>query len=94
MDTSCGPGDKEAANQEHDSQDIRDPDTFALLRIHYLNMLEHLINLKATYQRDPVREEWLLNAINKAAYSTFHSCIEYGAEEEAKGLVETGRPAD
>jgi len=87
MGIYCGADDTEAAHQAESSNEYVTPATPSLLQSHYLNLLEQLISLKSTYQADPGREEWLLKAINSSAYSAFRSCIEHGAETEAKALL-------
>ena len=69
-------------------------ETLSPLQIHYLGLLEHSINLKNSYQSDPGREEWLLKAINKAAYSAFRSCTENGIEGQARILLGIERQAN
>ena len=79
--------DEGAVRQEDSSGRPLNPKDLTLLQVHYLGQLERLINLKESYQADPGREEWLLKAINKAAYSSFRSCIEHDAEAEANALL-------
>ena len=80
-------GDKGTVPQEQRDQGDGDGATLTPLQVHYLRLLERLINLKNTYQVDPHREEWLLKVINKAAYSCFRSCVEHDVEAQAKGLL-------
>lgn len=80
-------GDKGTVPQEQGPRGHGDGATLTLLQVHYLRLLEHLINLKNSYQVDPHREEWLLKVINKAAYSSFRSCVEHAAEAQARGLL-------
>ena len=95
MDTYCGTGDKGTAHEEeHNSPSIAEPQNFTPLQVHYLGLLESLIDLKNSYQNDPGQEEWLLKSINNAAYSTFRSCIEHGVEANAKTLLHRERQAN
>ena len=87
-------GDKGTVPQEQGAQGHGDGATLTPLQVHYLHLLERLINLKTTYQIDPHREEWLLKVINKAAYSSFRSCLEQGVEAQAKGLLDREHQAN
>ena len=61
--------------------------TYSPAQTRYLSLLERLTKLKSSYQSDPDREEWLLNAVNKSAYSAYRSCVQSGVEAEAKELL-------
>ncbi len=64
------------------------------LQIHYLDLLKRLQNVKYSYEDDPGREEWILQAIYKSTYSAFRSCVEHGVEEMAKPILEMGHTND
>jgi hypothetical protein len=87
MGTHSNAGNKGMVGDEHGSEESRDPGPFTLLQTHYLGLLERVISVRNSYQADPGQEEWLLKAINKATYSAFRSCIEHGAEAEAKAVL-------
>ncbi len=87
MGTYCGADDKEAEDRQPMMRQSDDVSTTTPLQDHYLRLLERLTYRKGVYQADPGREEWLLKAINTAAYSAFRSCVEQGAEEEARALL-------
>ena len=57
------------------------------LQYHYLSLLQRLIALKDSYQRDPDAEEWLTAAISKAIFSTLRDSIEANVGDEAKDLL-------
>jgi len=57
------------------------------LQYHYLSLLQRLIALKNSYQIDPNFETWLMNAINKAIYSTLRDSIEANVGDAAKELL-------
>jgi hypothetical protein len=57
------------------------------LQYHHLSLLRRLIALKNSYQVDPKFEKWLMNAINKAIYSTLRDCIEANVGDAAKELL-------
>ena len=88
-----GDGDKGQVHSGPNGPSHGEPATSSLLQNHYVGLLERLTDRKMSYQVDPDREEWLLKAINRAAYSAFRSCIEYGAEAEARDVLEKERLA-
>ncbi len=53
----------------------------------YLSLLQRLIALKNSYQIDPNFETWLMNAVNKAIYSTLRDSIESNVGDAAKELL-------
>ena len=57
------------------------------LQYHHLSLLQRLIALKNSYQIDPNFETWLMNAINKAIYSTLRDSIESNVGDAAKELL-------
>ena len=91
MGTSCDASDKEKLHQKDSGERLESGDTSSLWQTHYLTLLESRMNLKSSYQDDPDHEAWLLNAINKAVYSAFRSCVEHGVEAEAKALIKGGQ---
>jgi hypothetical protein len=61
--------------------------TLTPLQYHYLSLLQRLIELQNSYQIDPDYETWMMNAINKAIYSTLRDSIEANIGEAAKELL-------
>ena len=61
--------------------------TLTPLQYHYLSLLQRLIVLQNSYQVDPDYETWMMNAINKAIYSTLRDSIEANIGEAAKELL-------
>ena len=61
--------------------------TLTPLQYHYLSLLQRLIALQNSYQVDPEYETWMMNAINKAIYSTLRDSIEANIGEAAKELL-------
>ena len=61
--------------------------TLTPLQYHYLSLLQRLIALQNSYQVDPDYETWMMNAINKAIYSTLRDSIEANIGEAAKELL-------
>ena len=57
------------------------------LQYHYLSLLQRVIALQNSYQIDPDYETWMMNAINKAIYSTLRDSIEANIGEAAKELL-------
>ena len=57
------------------------------LQYHYLSLLKRLIALQNSYQVDPDYETSMMNAINKAIYSTLRDSIEANIGEAAKELL-------
>ena len=62
-------------------------ETYSPTQVRYLRLLERLTKLKSSYEGDPDREDWLLDAVNKSAYSAYRSCVQNGVEAEAKALL-------
>jgi hypothetical protein len=61
--------------------------TLTSLQYHHLSLLQRLIVLQNSYQVDPEFENWKMEAINKAIYSTLRDAIEENVGEEAKELL-------
>ena len=61
--------------------------TLTPLQYHYLSLLQRVIALQNSYQIDPDYETWMMNAINKAIYSTLRDSIEANIGEAAKELL-------
>ena len=57
------------------------------LQYHHLSLLQRLIVLQNSYQVDGEFENWKMEAINKAIYSTLRDAIEENVGEEAKELL-------
>ncbi len=57
------------------------------LQYHYLSLLQRLIALQNSYQVDPDFEPWMMNAINKAIYSTLRDSIEANIGDAAKEIL-------
>ena len=57
------------------------------LQYHHLSLLQRLIVLQNSYQVDAELENWKMEAINKAIYSTLRDAIEENVGEEAKELL-------
>lgn len=91
MSTNKKPENKPAINEEIRKPDLTDSEGPTPIQVYYLDSLERLIQLKNSYHEDPGREEWLIKALNNAAYSAYRSCLKHGAEDEAKALVTSGQ---
>ena len=61
--------------------------SFTSLQYHHLSLLQRLIVLQNSYQVDAEFENWKMEAINKAIYSTLRDAIEENVGEEAKELL-------
>lgn len=94
MATYHSTGNQESVQQQPSNEPHGDGETLTPLQAQYLRLLEHRLALKITYQADPGKEAWLLRAIDRAAYSAFRSCIEHGAEAQAKALLENQHSAN
>ena len=57
------------------------------LQYHHLSLLQRLMVLQNSYQVDPDFENWKMEAINKAIYSTLRDAIEENVGDEAKELL-------
>ena len=86
MATQGNASNKEQVEQQGDWS-YGDPDVLTPSQSDYLRVLEQRIDLKNTYLADPAHEEWVLKAVNTAAYSAFRDCVDNGLEEQAKALV-------
>ena len=73
--------------QTGEGQQVEYSKVFTPLQVHFLNRLERLLALKNSYETDPHREKWVMDAINRAIYSTLRDCIEQGVGEEAKAII-------
>ncbi|MCL0047530.1 hypothetical protein M1N48_00520 [Dehalococcoidia bacterium] len=73
---------------ESDADTIEGIDTsLTSLQYHHLSLLQRLIVLQNSYQVDAEFENWKMEAINKAIYSTLRDAIEENVGEEAKELL-------
>tara|TARA_B100001765_G_scaffold206364_1_gene163547 strand:+ start:544 stop:825 length:282 start_codon:yes stop_codon:yes gene_type:complete len=73
---------------ESDADTIEGIDTsLTSLQYHHLSLLQRLIVLQNSYQVDVEFENWKMEAINKAIYSTLRDAIEENVGEEAKELL-------
>ena len=61
--------------------------TLTSLQYHHLSLLQRLMVLQNSYQVDPDFENWKMEAINKAIYSTLRDAIEENVGDEAKELL-------
>jgi hypothetical protein len=77
-----------------DAESVEASDDYTPLQAHYLRDLEHRISVKARYEADPKREEWLLKVINLSAYAAYRACLDNGTEAEARQLVEAVRESE
>ena len=57
------------------------------LQLDDLACLERVVSLHRSYEEDPAKELWLLQAINRAVYSAYIDCIEHGIGERARALL-------
>ena len=87
MTMYCGESSEEPKQPEQSAWGLGNLEAYSPLQVHYLSLLERLVSLRSRYQADPGREDWLVKAIDKAAYSSFRSCIEHHAEAEAKQML-------
>lgn len=78
---------KEQVEPQQGDSSYEEPEILTPSQSDYLRVLEQRINLKNSYPADPGHEEWVLKAINRAAYSAFRDCVDNGLEEQAKALV-------
>lgn len=87
MTTYHGTDNQESLQQQPGGGPHGDVETLTPIQAHYLCLLERRLGLKTTYQADPGREVWLLKALDRSVYSAFQSCIEHGAEAQAKAFL-------
>lgn len=87
MTTYGDSGERETVIEDFGSSN---PESLTPWQAHYLHRLEHAANLKSSYEAAPGSEEWLLKAINKAIYSAYRSCVEHGAEVDARAVLSRG----
>jgi hypothetical protein len=57
------------------------------LQFHYLSLLQRLVVVKNSYQTDPAFAPWMMNAINRAIYSSLRDCIEANIGDAAKEML-------
>ena len=89
MSTQSESPDQEVVLTNESSADtIEEIDTsLTSLQYHHLSLLQRLIVLQNSYQVDAEFENWKMEAINKAIYSTLRDAIEENVGEEAKELL-------
>ena len=88
METHREESDAQVTLDIESGDNIWDLEQYSPLQAYYLDSLDRLMKLKATYLADPGHEEWLIKAIDRAAYASFRSCVEHEATEEAKALLD------
>ena len=60
------------------------------LQLHGLGLLERVMAVRKTYEDDPGKDAWLMNAINRAVYAAYLDCVEEGVGDSAKAMLHSG----
>ena len=60
------------------------------LQMYGLGLLERVMAVRRTYENDPGKDAWLMNAINRAVYAAYLDCVDEGVGESAKALLRQG----
>ena len=60
------------------------------LQMYGLGLLERVMAVRRTYEDDPGKDAWLMNAINRAVYAAYLDCVDEGVGESAKALLRQG----
>ncbi len=63
------------------------------LQMYGLGLLERAMAVRRSYQDDPDKDAWLMNAINRAVYAAYLDCVDEGVGESAKALLRQGAEA-
>jgi hypothetical protein len=72
------------------SVSIAEEDELSPIQLYGLGLLERVVAVRQTYQDDPSKDAWLMNAINRAVYAAYLDCIDEGVGENAKALLRQG----
>jgi len=87
MATQGNASNKDQVEDPQEDWSYEESDALTPSQSQYLRVLEQRISLKNNYLEDPSHEEWVLKAVNRAAYSAYRDCVDNELEEQAKALV-------
>ena len=60
------------------------------LQMYGLGLLERVVAVRRSYQDDPGKDAWMMNALNRAVYAAYLDCVDEGVGDSAKALLEQG----
>ena len=60
------------------------------LQMYGLGLLERVMAVRKSYEDDPSKDDWMMNALNRAVYAAYLDCVDEGVGESAKALLRQG----
>ena len=57
------------------------------LQMYGLGLLERVMAVRKSYEDDPSKDAWMMNALNRAVYAAYLDCVDEGVGESAKALL-------
>ena len=60
------------------------------LQMYGLGLLERVMAVRKSYEDDPSKDAWMMNALNRAVYAAYLDCVDEGVGENAKALLRQG----
>ena len=60
------------------------------LQMYGLGLLERVMAVRKSYEDDPSKDAWMMNALNRAVYAAYLDCVDEGVGESAKALLRQG----
>lgn len=60
------------------------------LQMYGLGLLERVMAVRKSYEDDPGKDAWMMNALNRAVYAAYLDCVDEGVGENAKALLRQG----
>ena len=70
------------------SDSIAERDELNPLQLYGLGLLERVMAVRKSYEDDPGKDDWLMNAINRAVYAAYLDCVDEGVGDSAKALLQ------
>ena len=60
------------------------------LQMYGLGLLERVMAVRKSYEDDPSKDAWMMNALNRAVYAAYLDCVDGGVGESAKAMLRQG----
>ena len=73
---------------------LAEDDELNPLQMYGLGLLERVMAVRKSYEDDPSKDAWMMNALNRAVYAAYLDCVDEGVGESAKALLRQGAAED
>ena len=89
-DTAQGAEEGTIVHEGFPSDSIAERDELNPLQMYGLGLLERVMAVRKSYEDDPSKDAWMMNALNRAVYAAYLDCVDEGVGESAKALLRQG----